>query len=238
MFPKSSDIIPSTALDIVSFQVSDIGHSYLPWEIHMKWCQALEVEFFKQGAMELQQSRHISPLMDPTKPGVTAPVNSVAFFNVVSLPLIQAWAPVFHRSGHQLLNQAWQNLHGWQESLAKENGHADGKMADRPRKKSDRRKSTDMMRGARASLDFGLRPFGGGDNKSNKVLPAWQAPSANGNANAASTRKLTVHEVPSAEPMNSAKPLFTRTTNPSSLPCVAEHTPAKAEAVLQATSFY
>ena len=229
--------ISSTAPAFVPFQVSDIGHSYLPWEIHMKWCEALEKEFFKQGSMELQQNRDASPLMDPSKPGVTSPVNSVAFFNVVSLPLIQAWAPVFHNSGHKLLTQAWQNLNGWQESLlAKQTGH--GGPDNKPRRKSDKRKSMDFVRNARASLDFSLRPFG---EPKNKVVPAWTIPSAQANANEAPAPPQKVMMVPSAEPLHVVdEPTCTRTIS-EGLPAVSEHCnpqPTKAEAVIQATSFY
>ena len=98
-------------------QVSDIGHSYTPWEMHIKWCRALEAEFFKQGSLEMQENRPASPLMDPGKPGVTDPVNAVAFFNVVALPLIQAWGPIFQSSGHRLVTRATRNLQRWQSSI-------------------------------------------------------------------------------------------------------------------------
>jgi hypothetical protein len=89
----------------------------MPWEVHIEWCRALEEEFFKQGSLELGSNRPASPLMDPSKPGVTEPVNAVAFFNVSALPLIQTWEVIFHNSGHRLLARATRNLQKWQSSI-------------------------------------------------------------------------------------------------------------------------
>jgi len=105
----------------VALKVADIGHSYMPWDIHIKWSQALETEFFNQGRKEILEGRTPSPLMDPNKPGVMAPMNQVAFSNMIAVPLVQSWQEAFKVSGGKLLEQAHSNLKKWQD-LA---GHAE-----------------------------------------------------------------------------------------------------------------
>eukprot|EP00873_Tetraselmis_striata_P034099 jgi/Tetstr1/454363/TSEL_041270.t1 len=95
-------------------EVADIGHSFLPWELHKKWSACLEREFFTQGQRYVQAGMEPPRLMDPSQPGVTEPVNQLAFFNVIAMPLLTTWASVFAQSGNELLAHANSNVRHWE----------------------------------------------------------------------------------------------------------------------------
>lgn len=99
---------------LASWQVADIGHSFLPWELHKKWSACLEREFFTQGQRYVQAGMEPPRLMDPSQPGVTEPVNQLAFFNVIAMPLLTTWASVFAQSGNELLAHANSNVRHWE----------------------------------------------------------------------------------------------------------------------------
>uniref|UniRef100_A0A061RJ86 Phosphodiesterase n=1 Tax=Tetraselmis sp. GSL018 TaxID=582737 RepID=A0A061RJ86_9CHLO len=75
----------------LAIKTADIGHSFALWTDHTKWSEALQDEFFAQGRKEIAMGLPPSKLMDPNKPGVMDPMNQMAFFNVIAVPLAQAW---------------------------------------------------------------------------------------------------------------------------------------------------
>ena len=62
----------------MALKLSDLGHLAASREVHMRWVQALEEEFFLQGDAERAAGLPISPLCDRTKVGVTK--SQVGFF--------------------------------------------------------------------------------------------------------------------------------------------------------------
>lgn len=138
-------------------QIADIGNAYAPWEAHMAWNTALEREFFKQGQMELDAGLTPGMLKDPNKPGVSTPANQIAFFQLMALPLVRAWAQVFPSSGHKLLEQALSNL--------KKHKHADGTSRPNESLNSIARPNESLSSVARSYLS------GSGQGHSNRVVP-------------------------------------------------------------------
>lgn len=55
----------------MALKLSDLGHMSAPLHVHLRWVNALEEEFFRQGDAEKACGLPISPLFDRTKPGVT-----------------------------------------------------------------------------------------------------------------------------------------------------------------------
>eukprot|EP00193_Tetraselmis_chui_P009071 CAMPEP_0177767984 /NCGR_PEP_ID=MMETSP0491_2-20121128/9458_1 /TAXON_ID=63592 /ORGANISM="Tetraselmis chuii, Strain PLY429" /LENGTH=953 /DNA_ID=CAMNT_0019284719 /DNA_START=3442 /DNA_END=6304 /DNA_ORIENTATION=+ len=93
----------------IALKVADIGHLFTPFAVHSQWCSLLEDEFFRQGELEINANREPGMLKDPRKPGVTDPEHSVAFLDVIGIPLVQMWADVFPNSGVVFLEQAAAN---------------------------------------------------------------------------------------------------------------------------------
>ena len=102
---------------LCSQQIADIGNAYTPYGIHCAWGVLLAEEFVTQGQAELDAGREPGVLKHPSKPGVDDPTNQVAFFNVIAMPPVKAWAFVFSSSGNVLVGQASNNLAHW-ENLA------------------------------------------------------------------------------------------------------------------------
>ena len=55
----------------MALKCADLGHLTASREVHKKWVNRLESEFFAQGDREREALLPISPLMDRTKEGVT-----------------------------------------------------------------------------------------------------------------------------------------------------------------------
>ena len=79
----------------IAIKLSDLGHCFLPWEEHVTWCERLEAEFFTQGDFERGQDLKVSPLMDRRQPGVCDHRNSVGFFQMFVIPMLDLWVDVF-----------------------------------------------------------------------------------------------------------------------------------------------
>ena len=74
--------------------LSDIGHVYCESNVHLRWVQKLEQEFFAQGDMEEEMGAiGKSPLMDREKAGITK--SQVGFFKVVVVPLFKSFCTAF-----------------------------------------------------------------------------------------------------------------------------------------------
>lgn len=55
----------------MALKLADLGHLSAPLAVHLRWVDALEEEFFRQGEKEKACNMPISPLFDRTKPGIT-----------------------------------------------------------------------------------------------------------------------------------------------------------------------
>ena len=101
----------------VAIKLADLGHCLLPWEEHLSWCERLEAEFFTQGDAERSESLHISPLMDRDHPGVCDHRNSVGFFQMFVIPMLELWTGLFP-SCTPILKQATANLEAHKSIMA------------------------------------------------------------------------------------------------------------------------
>ena len=93
----------------IAMKLSDLGHCYLPWGEHMAWCNRLESEFFLQGDSEKRATLDVSPLMDRQRPGVSNHRNSVGFFQMFAIPMLEQWVRLYP-SCKVLITQARSNL--------------------------------------------------------------------------------------------------------------------------------
>ena len=62
----------------MALKCADLGHLASPRDVHKKWVERLEEEFFRQGDREKQNGLSVSPLMDREKNGITK--SQVGFF--------------------------------------------------------------------------------------------------------------------------------------------------------------
>uniref|UniRef100_A0A7S1GCC1 PDEase domain-containing protein n=1 Tax=Bicosoecida sp. CB-2014 TaxID=1486930 RepID=A0A7S1GCC1_9STRA len=69
--------------------VADLGHAALPWELHVKWSQRVQEEFFRQGDLERAKGVEVSPLSDRTAAD-QVPKNQVGFYQYLVSPLFRA----------------------------------------------------------------------------------------------------------------------------------------------------
>jgi len=78
----------------VALKCADIGHVYCESNVHLRWVQKLEQEFFAQGDREAEMGAvQKSPLMDRDKAGITK--SQCGFFKVVVLPLFKSFSTAF-----------------------------------------------------------------------------------------------------------------------------------------------
>mmetsp|Transcript_42246 Transcript_42246/g.75789 ORF Transcript_42246/g.75789 Transcript_42246/m.75789 type:complete len:331 (-) Transcript_42246:364-1356(-) len=105
----------------MALKVADIGHLFTPFAVHSQWCARLEDEYFRQGELEISANREPGMLKDPRKPGVTDPEHSVAFLDVIGIPLVQMWADVFPNSGVVFLEQAAANRRIYADQVVSKN---------------------------------------------------------------------------------------------------------------------
>ena len=78
----------------MALKCADIGHVYCESNVHLRWVQKLEQEFFAQGDMEGEMGAiGKSPLMDREKAGITK--SQVGFFKVVVVPLFKSFCTAF-----------------------------------------------------------------------------------------------------------------------------------------------
>ena len=93
----------------IAMKLSDLAHCSLPWGQHMNWCNRLETEFFLQGDFERREALDVSPLMDRQRPGVSNHRNSVGFFKMFVIPMLEQWVRLYP-SCKLVIMQARQNL--------------------------------------------------------------------------------------------------------------------------------
>ena len=93
----------------IAMKLSDLAHCSLPWDQHMDWCHRLETEFFLQGDFERREALDVSPLMDRQRPGVSNHRNSVGFFKMFVIPMLEQWVRLYP-SCKLVIMQARQNL--------------------------------------------------------------------------------------------------------------------------------
>jgi hypothetical protein len=92
---------------------ADIGHVYCSANVHLKWVQKLEQEFFAQGDREEEFGAHTkSPLMDRDKAGITK--SQCGFFQLVVVPLFKSFSSAFP-SVEPVMDQLQKNLDLWQK---------------------------------------------------------------------------------------------------------------------------
>jgi cAMP-specific phosphodiesterase 4/calcium/calmodulin-dependent 3',5'-cyclic nucleotide phosphodiesterase len=76
----------------MAMKCADLGHLALGYDVHRKWVERLEQEFFAQGDREKSLGLSASFLMDRDKPGCSQ--TQVSFFQLVALPLFQSLVDV------------------------------------------------------------------------------------------------------------------------------------------------
>ncbi|GAX83010.1 hypothetical protein CEUSTIGMA_g10437.t1 [Chlamydomonas eustigma] len=94
----------------VALKCSDLMATARPWEVALKWSQALEQEFFEQGDRERELGLPISPLFDRNKPGVTK--SQVGFYDFMVFPLFHNFACVFP-GARPMVDMARSNYKCW-----------------------------------------------------------------------------------------------------------------------------
>jgi cAMP-specific phosphodiesterase 4/calcium/calmodulin-dependent 3',5'-cyclic nucleotide phosphodiesterase len=81
----------------MALKCADVGHLALGWNLHIRWVQRLESEFFAQGDKEKKLGMpDVSFLMDREKPGVSQ--TQVGFFDFVVLPLFRSFVGAVPRA--------------------------------------------------------------------------------------------------------------------------------------------
>ena len=93
----------------LAMKIADLGHCYLPWAEHLDWVERLQEEFFTQGDMERAEALLVSPMMDRSEPGVGDHSNSIGFYEVFVMPMLDSWTKIYPTS-LPLLEQARSNL--------------------------------------------------------------------------------------------------------------------------------
>ena len=95
----------------VALKCADIGHVFCNSQVHLRWVQKLEQEFFDQGDKEDELGvGSKSPLMDRDKAGITK--SQCGFFKVVVLPLFKSFCTAFP-SVNPILDIIEKNLALW-----------------------------------------------------------------------------------------------------------------------------
>lgn len=94
----------------MALKLSDLGHVSAPFHMHLRWVNALEEEFFRQGDSEKACNFTVSPLFDRNKKGVT--MSQIGFFDVVVLPCFKHFVTVFEGC-EPILKAARDNYDQW-----------------------------------------------------------------------------------------------------------------------------
>jgi hypothetical protein len=84
---------PASAQDAVlllqmAMKCADLGHLALSRNVHERWVDSLEAEFFAQGDKETAASLPVSFLMDRNQPGCSK--EQTGFFEFVAVPLLRS----------------------------------------------------------------------------------------------------------------------------------------------------
>jgi len=113
----------------VALKCSDLGHVSAALPVHLKWVRALEEEFFRQGDRESAGGLPVSPLFDRHKQGISK--SQVGFFDIVVIPLYQAFSQVFG-SSKPLLTYVMRNYKYWAQEQAVKSTAATGGNPPKP----------------------------------------------------------------------------------------------------------
>jgi len=93
------------------------GDAVLPFEVHKKWVQLKQDEYFEQGDEEHALGLPISGLMDRSRPGVADPKTQVGWLDIIVIPIFQQFCNVFIDC-HDLLQQCQENRALWEQEQA------------------------------------------------------------------------------------------------------------------------
>eukprot|EP00002_Diphylleia_rotans_P002468 TRINITY_DN1155_c0_g1_i2.p1 TRINITY_DN1155_c0_g1~~TRINITY_DN1155_c0_g1_i2.p1 ORF type:complete len:770 (-),score=192.75 TRINITY_DN1155_c0_g1_i2:478-2787(-) len=97
----------------VALKVADIGHTAKKIDLHEKWTDRVQTEFYEQGDKEASLGLDISPFMDRKTSNI--PKSQVGFINFVVMPLFEAFN--FTKDYDVLLNQLKANQHMWETRM-------------------------------------------------------------------------------------------------------------------------
>jgi hypothetical protein len=106
-----------------ALKCADLGHTFLPFDLHVRWVLLLEEECFMQGDLERARGMPVTPLFDRAHPGLTR--SQVGFFEIVVFPMLSVFSRAFPRSD-RMLASATSNAAHWYEQ-----GRADGESSKR-----------------------------------------------------------------------------------------------------------
>uniref|UniRef100_A0A061RIF7 3-cyclic-nucleotide phosphodiesterase n=1 Tax=Tetraselmis sp. GSL018 TaxID=582737 RepID=A0A061RIF7_9CHLO len=96
----------------IAIKVANIGHNSLPIHLSKLWLKRLQDEYFEQGDREARAGMRVSALMDRRKPGVFSRHPQVGFFEVIAIPLFNAWSKGFPQC-ECLNDKVLQNYEFW-----------------------------------------------------------------------------------------------------------------------------
>jgi len=77
--------VDKTIIERFLLHISDIGHPWRPFHLHLEWSKRVTQEFFAQGDREKELGMTPAPLFDRESAPLLAK-NQVGFFNFVILP--------------------------------------------------------------------------------------------------------------------------------------------------------
>jgi hypothetical protein len=97
----------------VAIKCADLGHLAESRNVHRRWVDNLEREFYDQGDEEKRLCLDVTPLFDRSKPGVSK--SQQAFFDAVALPMFSDFAAVFP-AARPLHDLALANRRQWSPS--------------------------------------------------------------------------------------------------------------------------
>jgi hypothetical protein len=114
----ASQPTPTSSKNVVlllqmAMKCADLGHLTLEYDVHAKWVERLEVEFFAQGDNEKMLGHPVSFLMDRHQQGCSK--TQVPFFQHVVLPLLRSLVSVVPLA-QPMLQAALSNYEKWQQA--------------------------------------------------------------------------------------------------------------------------
>lgn len=110
--PNSFSI--QTLVDLkIALKCADLGHTFLPIHLHMRWVKLLEEECFLQGDQEHENGMPVSPLFDRSNHGIT--ISQTHFFKIVVVPMVNALCDVYPQT-KCVLDAVLANANYWNRS--------------------------------------------------------------------------------------------------------------------------
>lgn len=74
----------------MALKAADVSHPAKPWQLHARWTNAIQEEFFAVGDMERERGMKVGPLGN--RETIKIPQAQVDFINYVARPCIKVWA--------------------------------------------------------------------------------------------------------------------------------------------------